>query len=329
MNLEPSARVLKTPMIPLLNAGTIHVLPHVKAIGESVAPKGYYVRRKQVLPKYMQLYIGGIESHESPESSEAPAEINEIYSNSQPGIHPYLIDVTLDGQGVLEYAGETYIMKAGEFCFIDCLADHFCRTDPESDRWHRLWIYIAGPCVDQYYKAFISTNGMRCKAPVADSHVADNVRSLYDIYTGLDVGVNADLKAASMILTLLTECLNVASRSVPSKQSPDVVKLMQEYIRNHYPERITLEMMAERFAMDKYYLQKLFTQHVSVSPNEYLISTRMLKAKELLCSTFLAINEIAEEVGIDNTSYFIKQFKHREGVTPSKYRQLMQTAGKR
>ena len=170
---------------------------------------------------------------------------------------------------------------------------------------------------------------MRCKAPVADSHVADNVRSLYDIYTGLDVGVNADLKAASMILTLLTECLNVASRSFPNKQSPDVVKLMQEYIRNHYPERITLEMMAERFAMDKYYLQKLFTQHVSVSPNEYLISTRMLKAKELLCSTFLAINEIAEEVGIDNTSYFIKQFKRREGVTPSKYRQLMQTAGKR
>ena len=44
---------------------------------------------------------------------------------------------------------------------------------------------------------------------------------------------------------------------------------------------------------------------------------------------FTAVNEIAEAVGIDNSSYFIKQFKRREGVTPAKYRQLMQNAGKR
>ena len=321
--------IKRPPLIPLLSAGTLHTLPHAKAVGEAVAASGYLVRRRQLPPRYMRLYIGDSESLQDNEMQEAPSELSEVYSDSQHGIHPYLIEVTLGGQGLMEYGGETYVMKPKEFCFIDCLADHLCRTDPEAESWHRLWIYVAGPCVEQYYRAFLQANGMKCRAQAAgDNRIQESICAIYDLYTSRNVDMHNDLRAASMITALLTECLNAASNSAQGRQLPDVVRLLQEHIQLHYSERITLEMLAERFAMDKFYLQKLFTQHISVSPNEYLISTRMLKAKELLCSSFLPVNEIAESVGIDNTSYFIKQFKRREGVTPAKYRQLMQASDK-
>ena len=320
----------KIPLIPLLSPGTLHVLPHTKAIGESVSPNGYFVRRRQAPPKYMQLYIGDSSGLSGYENENVPDEIQEVYSDSEYGIHPYLIEVTLGGQGLLEYAGETYVIKAGEFCFIDCMADHFFRTDPEADNWHRLWIYVAGPCIDQYFKAFYNNNGMKCRAQLkSDRDITECIREIHELYANGNLDKYTDLRAAAMIMQLLTECVYAAGKSTSGKQYPDVVRLIQEYVQLHYSERITLEMLAERFAMDKFYLQKLFTQHASVSPNEYLISTRMQKAKELLCGTFTPVREVAEMVGIDNTSYFIKQFKRREGVTPAKYRQLMQSAGNR
>lgn len=327
---EQKLKLDKIPLIPLLSPGTLHVLPHTKTIGESVSPNGYFVRRRQAPPKYMQLYIGDSESLSGHETSDAPDEIREVYSNSEYGIHPYLIEVTLGGQGLLEYAGETYVIKAGEFCFIDCMVDHFFRTDPEADNWHRLWIYVAGPCIDQYFKAFLNSNGMKCRAQLSSERtIEESIRGIHELYANGNLDINTDLRAAAMIMQLLSECVAAASNIASGKQFPDVVRLIKEYVQLHYSERITLEMLAERFAMDKYYLQKLFTQHASVSPNEYLISTRMQKAKELLCGTFTPVSEVAEMVGIDNTSYFIKQFKRREGVTPAKYRQLMQSAGKR
>lgn len=330
MDMVQRPAAIKQPLIPLLSPGTLNALPHAKVVGETVAGAGYFIRRRQNSPKYMRLYIGNSDSLNATESGEAPFELSEIYSDLQMSIHPFLIEVTLGGQGLLEFLGETYIMKPGEFCFIDCFADHFCRTDPEAESWHRLWIYVAGPCVDHFYKAFWNANGMKCRAAEpGDGAIAESIRAIYALYLDRKVDINADLRAAAMIMSLLTACVDAATRNASRRQMPDAVRMIQEYISQHYGERITLEMLAERFAMDKYYLQKLFSQHASVSPNEYLISTRMLKAKEMLCASFLPVNEIAEAVGIDNSSYFIKQFKRREGVTPAKYRQLMQNAGKR
>ncbi len=56
-----------------------------------------------------------------------------------------------------------------------------------------------------------------------------------------------------------------------------------------------METLASRYSLDKYYLQTL-TQHAGISPNEYLIATRMHRAKEMLCTTQMLIVEVAEAV---------------------------------
>jgi AraC-like DNA-binding protein len=40
----------------------------------------------------------------------------------------------------------------------------------------------------------------------------------------------------------------------------------------------------------------------------------------MLMTTKMGINEIAQEVGFDNSSYFYRVFKNTFGVTPLKYR---------
>lgn len=49
----------------------------------------------------------------------------------------------------------------------------------------------------------------------------------------------------------------------------------------------------------------------------------MERAQELLNQTNITIVDIAEQLGYDNVSYFIKLFRNFSGMTPVEYRKLI------
>ena len=51
-----------------------------------------------------------------------------------------------------------------------------------------------------------------------------------------------------------------------------------------------------------------------------IINTRIDMTKHLLSSTDLQINEIASACGYQNSTHFMRQFKEKVGMTPSKFR---------
>jgi len=67
-------------------------------------------------------------------------------------------------------------------------------------------------------------------------------------------------------------------------------------------------------------LQRQFRSAFGVTPQEFLLKTRVLAAARLLEETSLAISEVAVRCGFLDASAFILQFRKRIGVTPSAYR---------
>lgn len=57
-----------------------------------------------------------------------------------------------------------------------------------------------------------------------------------------------------------------------------------------------------------------------MSPNQHYLNLRLKKAKELLLSTNLNIDEIAYHTGFGEISYFSKLFKKKNGVSPMVFR---------
>ena len=72
--------------------------------------------------------------------------------------------------------------------------------------------------------------------------------------------------------------------------------------------------------MSKFYLTKEFKKAYGVTISKYIISRRINYAKRLLRFTEKPIDEISEICGFYDTSYFNKQFKASEDITPFKYR---------
>ena len=79
-------------------------------------------------------------------------------------------------------------------------------------------------------------------------------------------------------------------------------------------------MLADQFSINKFHFHRMFKKYLGTTPNEYLITIRINKAKELLRATNLQINQIAPRVGIENVSHFINTFKKSEGMTPLEFR---------
>lgn len=100
-----------------------------------------------------------------------------------------------------------------------------------------------------------------------------------------------------------------------------LVKKALEYIKDHYTEDLSLEIIAESIFVSPSYLSSLFRQNIGKTYIEYLNAFRIGKAKEIMqAEPHLKNYEIAARLGY-SPKYFAQIFKQIEGITLSDYRQ--------
>ena len=69
------------------------------------------------------------------------------------------------------------------------------------------------------------------------------------------------------------------------------------------------------------HFSRIFRKYFGVSPKRYLMEQRYQRARELLSEENIAVAEVAKQVGVDDSSLFVAQFRKRFGLTPQAYRQ--------
>lgn len=99
---------------------------------------------------------------------------------------------------------------------------------------------------------------------------------------------------------------------------------VRQYIDQHYKESITLDLLAEKVSINKYYMAHAFKSEYGVSPINYLISCRIREGKRLLAETDLSLSQIASVLGFSSSSYFSQSFRNAEGISPTEYRKMNQ-----
>ena len=105
-----------------------------------------------------------------------------------------------------------------------------------------------------------------------------------------------------------------------SKVKDYYIKEALAYIEHNYMNDISVESIAESSGLNRSYFGKIFKESVGKSPQEFLISYRMIKAAELLRRTRYSINEIGCAVGDPNQLHFSRAFKSVYGVSPRNWR---------
>lgn len=93
-----------------------------------------------------------------------------------------------------------------------------------------------------------------------------------------------------------------------------------EFISHNFQNDISVENIADVCGLNRSYFGKIFKQALGKSPQEFLLSYRMVKAAELLKLTKLSVGDISLAVGYDNQMHFSRAFKSVYGISPKKWR---------
>ena len=95
------------------------------------------------------------------------------------------------------------------------------------------------------------------------------------------------------------------------------------YIKEHFTEKISLDMLAKEFHMSEKYVSRYFVQHFHMTFSNYVQHLRLIHAKNLLETSNDNITDIALQSGFYNVSYFIRSFKKEYGISPLQYRKTL------
>ncbi|MDO7906059.1 PocR ligand-binding domain-containing protein [Paenibacillus sp. JX-17] len=105
-----------------------------------------------------------------------------------------------------------------------------------------------------------------------------------------------------------------------SQCSNPVLQPAFEYIHAHKSENISLKQMAELCHISPSYFSRLFAKETGENFSAYLARLKIQWAKQLLEVTDMPVSQISDELGFNESGYFIKIFKKFENITPALYR---------
>ena len=141
---------------------------------------------------------------------------------------------------------------------------------------------------------------------------------LYDMVRFYDEnGVETDMQRSARIYRMFDLLLSPSA----AEQSADTpVEQAIQYIRSHIGQPISVEDLASTVCLSASYFAHMFKRRTGFSPADYVINSRIERAKVLLVRTQKPIAEIAEEVGYSTSGSLINLLVKKVGTPPRQYR---------
>ena len=230
----------------------------------------------------------------------------------------YLVFIA-QGQGTFESSVTTaQTIKAGTCFFLFPNVWHRYKPDLTTG-WEEYWVGFNG----NYPKAIMNKNFFSPKHPFINVGLNESILTLFQRL--LENVRDASPGYHQIISGITLEILGVIHKISAYKRQhkdPDIQLIHKAMflLRESLEEQINIQNLAHSLPMGYSKFRKLFKTVTGLSPHQYHIDLRIDKAKELLHSTQLNINEIAYQVGFDSEFYFSNLFKKKTGTSPNHYR---------
>ena len=126
----------------------------------------------------------------------------------------------------------------------------------------------------------------------------------------------------SLMYKLLDSLKVSTEKPYIAPQSQKNMESVAAELELHFAEKIKNEELSKKFGISTRYLNKQFHKQYGITPNQYLINYRIIKAMDLLSKTDLKIEQISLQTGFQDPYYFSKFFKRQTGYSPSLFRKI-------
>jgi len=142
---------------------------------------------------------------------------------------------------------------------------------------------------------------------------------------GLDYLPKVSPEQMSLQLETIAQLTNQLLESIGSRVLPEsdrIIERAQRFMKENIGRQLTLTMVADYVHFNPTYFSEYFRSKTGETFSHYLIRLRVEEAMIRLKHPGSRINEIAEQLGYQDSRYFSKMFKLMVGKTPKEYRSV-------
>ena len=254
------------------------------------------------------------------ENYPSPNHPSEYYFNWKEGrvLKEFQINYITKGEGVLENSFGIFPLKTGSMFITPPGIWH--RYKPlNKTGWTENYIGIDGAIA----RKLIVQPQFNPKNPVFNfgikEELIDTYLKIFDLVEKEQPGFQQI--ASGMVIKLLGYIVSFEKqRGFSGKEIAKVIEAIRFEMRQNIEKALDLKAMAQNHNVSYSYFRKMFKKYTGVSPGQYHLKLRIMRAKELLISTDKSIKEISYELGFQSIFYFSNMFKKKEGTTPSSFR---------
>ena len=229
-----------------------------------------------------------------------------------------LLIFCIAGRGSLEVDAGVHAVHSGDALLLPRGKAHSYRANRQHP-WTIYWVHFDGNDAREFV-TWLQGYGL---SPVAHCGVEPPLLSGFEqLLASVHVGATLDtyIRAANRLRQLLTQFDRRHTRPGDARLGAIDAQSLQEYMRAHIAQRLTLEDLAALARLSPQHLASRYRQHTGFPPLQHFQHMKMEAACQLLDSTEDSVQRIAGALGYSDPLYFSRVFRRTLGLSPTAYR---------
>ena len=208
-------------------------------------------------------------------------------------------------------------VKAGTMILL--FPDEWHTYAPDEEGWYEHWVGFKGDLIENW----ITNKFFSKEKPIFEIGINTTIIGLYEeiVTHTIKEQIGYQQLISCIVLYLMGE-IYYKEKNNSLTQSDIVEKINQAraIMKKKLDNPISVKEVAQKLNVSYSWFRSTFKAYTGVSPLQYQLQLRYLRAKELLSETSMNISEIAYTLHFETISQFSTFFTKKEGMSPSQFR---------
>lgn len=241
------------------------------------------------------------------------------------------IVILIDGDLTYYIEGKAYILKPWDILFINKNEIHKPVVNPDK-YYERIVIWLNPDFMAKYaqgnndllkcFEIAIKNNYNLLRLNMKSIEIIKNIiKDIQSCDNSNEFGSEILKESLFVQLMVLMNRLFLNSdknRDMEDIQYDKTIEGVLNYINSNLESDLSIDTIASKFFISKYYLMRKFKNQIGSSIHNYIIQKRLILAKSLI-SEGLTMSNVCSKCGFNDYSSFVRAFKKVYGVSPSNY----------